>query len=265
MNQRIAVVLIFGGLAAAAAMMLHAQNTAAPPDFSGVYYPVAPFGALPDGKQKGPPPGAGKQKGPPPRPTRSAPISDGSLGRAPDAPSLKPEYMAKWQMISKSRIAGSSDYDNTAKCLPPGMPAMMSMPYGMEVMQSKDRITFFSELNDALRRVYIDGRKPTQKILDDPTYAGYSTGHWEGDTLVVDTVALRDNTFIEGFSPHSDAMTVKERIRFTGPGMLEDRITVTDPQALTKPWETVKTYRKAQPGKDELREFACPEGLGEAK
>jgi hypothetical protein len=174
--------------------------------------------------------------------------------------------MAKWQMISKSRIAGSYEYDYTAKCLPPGMPAMMNMAYGMEVMQTKDKITFFSELNDALRRVYLDGRKPSQKVLDDPTYAGYSTGHWEGDTLVVDTVALNTNTFIEGFSPHSDQMTVREHIRFNAQGLLEDRITVTDPVALTKPWETVKTYRKAVPGKtDELREFACPEGLADAK
>jgi hypothetical protein len=173
--------------------------------------------------------------------------------------------MAKWEVIRKSRIAGSPEYDNTLKCLPPGMPAMMSMAYGMEVMQTKDKITFFSELNDALRRVYLDGRKPSQKVLDDPTYAGYSTGHWEGSTLVVDTVALRDNTFIEGFSPHSDQMTVHERIRLAAPDLLEDRITVADPKALTKPWETVKTYRKAKYPNDELREFACAEGLGETK
>ncbi len=85
------------------------------------------------------------------------------------------------------------------------MPAVMSMFYGMEVMQNKDKITFFSELNDAMRRVYLDGRKPSQKVLDDPTYAGYSTGHWEGDTLVVETVAIRGDTFIEGITPHSDA------------------------------------------------------------
>ncbi len=97
-------------------------------------------------------------------------------------------------MISKSRIAGSYEYDYTAKCLPPGMPAMMGMAYGMEVMQTKDKITFFSELNDALRRVYLDGRKPSQKVLDDPTYAGYSTGHWEGDTLVVDAVRIEHKT-----------------------------------------------------------------------
>jgi hypothetical protein len=238
---------------------------ASPPDFSGVYYPVNPFGNL--SGRGGATQAGGQRQGPPPRPTQSAPLSDGSQGRSPNAPSLTPEYMAKWQMISKSRIAGSSEYDYTAKCLPPGMPAMMNMAYGMEVMQTKDKITFFSELNDALRRVYLDGRKPSQKVLNDPTYAGYSTGHWEGDTLVVDTVAIREDTFVEGFTPHSDAMTVHERIRLIEPTLLEDHITVTDPKAFTKPWETVKRYRKALPGsgKDELREFACAEGLAEAK
>ncbi len=255
----------FLGLIAGVAM-LQGQNM--PPDFSGVYYPINPFGQFRGGPAAGgPAAGARQQQGPPPKPTASAPLSDGSRGRSPDAPSLTPEYMAKWQLISKTRIAGSSEYDFTAKCLPPGMPAMMSMAYGMEVMQNKDKVTFFSELNDALRRVYLDGRKPSQKVLDDPTYAGYSTGHWEGDTLLVDTVALRDSTFIEGFTPHSDAMTVHERIRFKEPGLLEDKITVTDPKALTKPWEITKTYRRAtrESGTDELREFACPEGLSEAK
>src|ERR1700682_1054196 len=106
------------------------------PDFSGVYYPIAPFGRA-AGLAR--PAGAPRQ-GPPPRPTASAPLSDGSRGRAPDAPSLTPEYMAKWEVIRKSRMAGSSEYDNTAKCLPPGMPAMMGMAYGMEVMQTKDKV-----------------------------------------------------------------------------------------------------------------------------
>jgi hypothetical protein len=241
---------------------LSAQS--APPDFSGVYYPINPFGNFRGGPRAAAP---AQREGPPPRPTASAPLSDGSRGRTPNEPLLKPEYLAKWEMISKTRVAGSSEYDPVARCLPPGMPAMMSMAYGMEIMQNKDKITFFSELNDALRRVYLDGRTPSQKVLDDPTYAGYSTGHWEGDTLVVDTVALRDDTFIEGFTPHSDEMTVHERIRLLEPTLLEDQITVNDPKALVKPWETVKKYRKAKEkgGKDELREFACAEGLSEAK
>jgi hypothetical protein len=253
------------GLGLAAAAVLCAQ---APPDFSGVYYPVNPFGSFAGGPKKGATSSPqARPQGPPAKPTVSAPVADGSNGRRPDEPLLTPEYLAKWQMISKTLIAGSSQYDPIARCLPPGMPAVMSMFYGMEVMQNKDKITFFSELNDAMRRVYLDGRKPSQKVLDDPTYAGYSTGHWEAETLVVDTVALRDDTFIEGITPHSDAMTVKERIRLVEPTLLEDRITVTDPKALTKPWETVKTYRKAKPGTgtDELREFACAEGIADAK
>jgi len=236
-----------------------AAGTSGLPDFSGVYYPQQQ-GRGGGGRQAGAPPAA-RGGGAPPAPTQSAPVSDGSQGRSPDAPSLRPEYLARWEVMRKSRMSGSYEFDNNAKCLPPGMPAMMSMPYGMEVMQTKDKITFFSELNDALRRVYLDGRKPTQKQLDDPTYAGYSTGRWEGDTLVVETVALHPDSFIEGFTPHSEAMTVSERIRLTGPGVLEDRITVTDPKALTKPWEAVRTYRRAAAGNDELREFACAEGL----
>ena len=243
------------------AAALSAADTT-PPDFSGVYYPAPQGRGNRGGRPGGPPAARGTQ---PARPTQSAPLSDGSQGRSPDAPSLTPEYMAKWEMMRKSRIAGSYEFDNNAKCLPPGMPAMMGMAYGMEVMQTRDKITFFSELNDALRRVYLDKRTPSQDVLDDPTYAGYSTGHWEGDTLVVDTVALHPNSFIEGFTPHSDAMTVKERIRLVGPGLLEDHITVTDPKALTKPWETTRTYQKARPPKDEFREFACAEGLDHEK
>jgi hypothetical protein len=237
-----------------------AQSGVTPPDFSGVYYPYNPGRGGGGGSQAGAPP-AGAARGAPPRPTQSAPLSDGSQGRAPDAPKLTPDYLAKWELMRKSRIAGSYEYDNNARCLPPGVPAMMGMAYGMEIMQSKDRITFFSELNDALRRVYLDGRKPTARHLDDPTYAGYSTGRWEGDTLVVETVALHPDSFIEGFTPHSEEMTVSERIRFTSPGILEDQITVRDPRALTEPWRTVRTYRKALPPNDELREFACAEGL----
>jgi hypothetical protein len=233
-----------------------------PPDFSGVYTPVAAGGRGGAARGAAPAaPAAAAQRGAPAPPTRSAPTGDLSNGRQPNAPSLTPEYMAKWEIIRKSRMSGSYEYDPIANCLPPGMPHMMSMPYGMEIMQSKDRITFFSEWQDALRRVYLDGRKPTAKILNDPTYAGYSTGHWEGDTLVVDTVALHPNSFIDTSSPHSEEMTIRERIRFISPGVLENRITVTDPKALTKPWETVYNYRKATPPNDELREFACAEGL----
>jgi hypothetical protein len=228
------------------------------PSFAGVYYPAQGEGGPP----RPPPPRPGA---PLPPPTRSSPTADGSQGRPPDAPKLTPDYLAKWNVIAKSRISGSYEYDNIANCLPPGMPAMMSAAYGMEIMQDEQKITFFSEHQDALRRVYLDGRKPSQQVLSDPTYAGYSTGHWEGDTLVVDTVAITDKSFIDGSSPHSAKMTVHERIRVVEPGVLEDQITVNDPEALTEPWQAVRRYRKAAYPNDQLREFACAEGLREHK
>jgi hypothetical protein len=231
-----------------------AASPGAKPNFAGVYYAAQGEGA---------PAPARRPNEPLPPPTRSSPTSDGSQGRGPDAPKLTPEYLAKWNVIAKSRISGSYEYDNIANCLPPGVPAMMSAAYGMEIMQDEQKITFFSEHQDALRRVYLDGRKPSQRVLDDPTYAGYSTGRWEGDTLVVDTVALSVKSFIDGSSPHSDKMTVQERIRFIEPGLLENQITVNDPEALTEPWRVVRRYRKAAYPNDELREFACAEGLRE--
>ena len=231
-------------------------STATTPDFSGVYYPHRPGAGGGMGAVT-----AASSDGPPPPPSRSAPISDGSLGRLPHEPKLTPEYMAKWEVIAASLTAGSYEFDNSHNCLPPGMPSMMAMPYGMEVMQNEEKITFFGEHLDAMRRVYLDGRQPSEAALNDPTYAGYSTGRWEGDTLVVETVALTTNSYITGKTPHSDRMTVHERIRFTEPGILENRVTVRDPVALTEPWEIVYRYRKASYPNDELREFACAEGF----
>jgi hypothetical protein len=233
-------------------------SATATPNFSGVYFPYRP------NAQGGAASANERPAGPRPPPTRTGPTSDGSLGRRSTDPKLLPEYLAQWEIIAESLTAGSYEYDNIANCLPPGMPSMMSMPYGMEVMQSNDKITFFSEHQDALRRVYLDGRRPSETVLDDPTYAGYSTGRWDDDTLIIETVALSTNSYITGKTPHSAEMSIRENIRFIAPGILEDRVTVNDPQALLEPWEVVYTYRRAAYPNDELREFACAEGLGHA-
>jgi hypothetical protein len=243
--------------------LIRAQGTS-PPDFTGVYSPINPFGQAGRGRAAVPPPPAGTrgEAVPPPRPVL---VLDGREGRPDNAPKLTPEYLAKWEVIRKSRMAGSDEFDPNARCLSAGMPNMMSMTYGMEIQHTKDKITIYGELNDVYRRIFLDGRKPSQRVLDDPTFAGYSTGHWEGDTLVVDTVAIREDTLFDTFSPHSDQFTVRERIRFTSPGVLENRITSMDPIALLEPFTSVRTYRKVSPPNDELREFSCAEGLASAK
>ena len=158
---------------------------------------------------------------------------------------------------------------NSERCLvgwgwTSGTPILPNYLYNnlKQIVQTPTEVMILTEMIHDARIVRIGGKHLPSNIRK---WLGDSVGHWEGDTLVVDTVALHTSSFIEGFTPHSDAMTVKERIRFAGPDLLEDRITVTDPKALTKPWETIKSYRKAKPGNDELREFACAEGLADAK
>jgi len=244
---------------------LRAQRAPAPPpDFTGVYAPIDPFGQARARAAGPPPPAAGTSAGalPPPRPVL---VLDGREGRSANAPKLTPEYLARWEVIRKSRMAGSPEFDPNVRCVSGGMPNMMSMTYGMELQHTKDKITIYGELNDVYRRIFLDGRKPSQKVLDDPTFAGYSTGRWEGDTLVVDTVAIREDALFDSFSPHSDQFSVRERLRFTSPGILEDRITVTDPKALLEPFTSVRTYRKVSAPNDELREFSCAEGLASVK
>jgi len=239
---------------------LRAQG-APPPDFTGVYQPIDPFGQF--RRATAPPPAATSDGAlPPPRPVL---VLDGREGRPDNAPKLTPEYLAKWEVIRQSRIAGSDEFDPNARCLSAGMPSMMGMTYGMEIQHTKDKITIYGELNDVYRRIFLDGRRPSQRVLDDPTFAGYSTGHWEGDTLVVETVAIREDALFDTFSPHSDQFTVTEHIRFISPGVLEDRITATDPKALLEPFTSVRTYTKASAPNDELREFSCAEGLGSTK
>jgi hypothetical protein len=153
-------------------------------------------------------------------------------------------------------------FEPHTRCKPSGGPRQFITPGGTEfvdIPETKSIYVFDENGPQTFRVIYMDGRQHPKDLT--PSFYGHSIGHWEGDTLVVDTVALNDISFIEGFTPHSDAMTVHERIRFTGPGILEDHIVVTDPVALTKPWEVTRTYRKAAAGNDQLREFACPEGL----
>src|SRR6185503_1702928 len=127
---------------------LRAQGTPSP-DFTGVYSPIDPFGQARGGRAATPPPAPQPAAGtrgdvPPPRPVL---VLDGRAGRPADAPKLTPEYLAKWEVIRKSRMAGSDEFDPNARCLSAGMPNMMSMTYGMEVQHTKDKITMYGELN----------------------------------------------------------------------------------------------------------------------
>jgi hypothetical protein len=137
-----------------------------------------------------------------------------------------------------------------------GMPRLMANPYPQEIVVQPHQVLILKELQTQIRRIYTDGRKPKSDL--DPTYTGYSTGRWEGDTLVVETVGLRaDTVFDRTGAPHSDQMKIIERMRLRTPDVWEDEITVIDPVALTRPWVVTRTYERRPTW--EIMEYVCEE------
>jgi len=108
-----------------------------------------------------------------------------------------------------------------------------------------------------MRSIWTDGRKHPDDW--DPTFYGHSIGHWEGATLVVDTVGIKTITELRPGMPHSDQLHVIEHIHLAqgDPNTLIDDMLVEDPLALAKPWHTVLRYKRARD--QELLEFICAE------
>ncbi len=126
--------------------------------------------------------------------------------------------------------------------MPHGMPRLMESPYPIEIVQTPGRITFLHEVAHNTRRIWLSRDHPKHVAL---TFLGDSVGHWEGDTLVVDTTGLNDRTFIddEG-SSHSTQEHVVERYRKIDDGAgLELIMTVEDPVTLEHSYSYRRVYR----------------------
>ncbi len=171
-------------------------------------------------------------------------LATGYFTLSPDRalPSLKPPYDALYARRVKAENAGKPIDDVTADCLPPGMPHIMVVPYPFEIVQTPGRVLFLFEYAGQLRRIYLDGRRPTED--DDPTYYGFSSGHWEGSTLVIQTSRIRADTQ-DDFTglPHSDALVITERIHRVDHDTLQDDLTLTDPKAYARPFTVTRLYK----------------------
>jgi hypothetical protein len=121
------------------------------------------------------------------------------------------------------------------KCAPAGFPRAFTHPFPMQIVQAPGEVIMLFEWDSARHQIFTDGR-PHDTSLG-PLWMGDSIGHWEGDTLVVDTVNFNDKTWLDRVGhPHSDALHVVERIRRINHDHLRDDITFEDPKAYTKPW-----------------------------
>ncbi len=172
----------------------------------------------------------------------TSPQRDGkSLG--PNAPPLNAEYKARYDAVVASARNGKPVNDPTANCVWPGTPRIIVSPYPSEILFTPGRVTIIYEYMSQVRRIRTDGSKHPADL--DPSYNGDSIGHWEGQTLVVDTVGLRGDTMYENTGlPHSDALHLVERIHLAGKNELVDEMTFTDPKAMTKPWKADWHYKR---------------------
>lgn len=150
--------------------------------------------------------------------------------------------------------------DISRSCLPYGIPRQMAMraQYPTEIIQTPTRITLIFELHNDIRYIHLDGRKHPQGLL--PTWMGYSTGHWEGQELHVQTRAIREQGYP---NPQSRELVVDERVRVVesrdaGP-MLEWQMTLTDPRVYTEP-VVIRNYFRQYPGL-QMGEYFCTEDL----
>lgn len=141
------------------------------------------------------------------------------------------------------------------RCLPQGMPlASLFAFYPVQLLQSKDQVAILYEEQNHFRII----RMNQPHLADpEPTFFGDAVGKWEKDTLVIDTIGIRDDTTIDFLGlPHSSELHVVERMRKVDENTLESRITLEDPKAFTEKWEAVAIWKR-QPANDGIREYIC--------
>ena len=177
-------------------------------------------------------------------------------GTGLSAPELTPASAEELKKLLDLEAHNEEPATEAANCLPPGMPTIMFMPYDVEFLFTPGRVTIIQEAYMQVRRVFTDGRGHPADL--DPTFNGHSIGHWEGDTLVIDTAGLGHKTPL-GFNrlDHGPKLHVVERIHLTAPDKMEDDMTLTDPDVLAKPWQIARTYTRHRDF-DQL-EFICEE------
>jgi hypothetical protein len=146
-------------------------------------------------------------------------------------------------------------------CLPHGMPSwMLIMHNAFELLTSPGRITMIGEVDgNRMRRIYMDGRKHSED--PDLTLHGESIGHWEGDTLVIDTVAIAPQAYIAiseaAGIPNNGDMHIVERIHLAATNVLHDDMEITAPKVLTGTWKTTRIYRRYPERHYEVTEGEC--------
>jgi hypothetical protein len=166
------------------------------------------------------------------------PQINSTLGRLPP---FTARGKAEWDARVKAAKDGSPIADASSYCWPHGVPRVMNSPYPIQIIQTAGETVIVHEVAHNIRHIYMDQPHP-QSVT--PSFMGDSAGHWEGDTLVVDTVGFNDRTWIDEIGViHGRQLHVTERIRkIEGGHALENVVRIEDPEFFTEPWYARITY-----------------------
>jgi hypothetical protein len=171
-----------------------------------------------------------------------------------DVPDYTDEYAVLFEDYRAAQTRGDIEETPAANCVPSGMPSIMSQPYPIEFLFTPGKITILIEAYSQWRQIFTDGRGHPED--PDLTFNGHSIGHWEGDTLVVDSVGFTTDTALGSFGQrHSERMRIVERMRVNEEDVLEIETTVHDPVALDAPWTTTRAYGRHREWR--LAEYIC--------
>jgi hypothetical protein len=199
-------------------------------------------------------------------------------GPAPRTPGGKPDFTGVWyaqrtvdagkpqplpwaEKAFEDRVANNAKDSPGAHCLTRGVTAAGALfPY--EIVQTPARLVMlFEDDIPSHRTVYLDGRRHPKD--PNPNWMGHSIGHWEGDTLVIDTIGFNDKTWLDPQGhPHTEKLHVTERLRRPDLGHLEIEFTLEDPGAYASPW-VIQRVADLDPN-DEIGEYVCNEGERDA-
>jgi hypothetical protein len=172
---------------------------------------------------------------------------------------MKPEEvpLQPWAAeLLQQRIDAKGTASPMAYCKPTGVPWINSLPLPYKIVQTPRLILILYEESTVFRQIFLDGRKPVEDAV--PRWMGYSTGRWESDELVVETVGLTDQSWLDGMGhPHSDRLRLIERFRRRDAGHLDIEVTVDDPGAYTRP--ITYTIQTTAVPEDDLFEYFCTE------
>ena len=138
--------------------------------------------------------------------------------------------------------------------MPQGVPRINAAPSPWKIIQTPGLVAILYETFNFWRQVFLDGRELGEDFT--PSWFGYSTGKWEGDTLIVDTRGFNGKAWIDQAGrPTTEALHVTERFQRKDVGHMEVQITVDDPKAYTKPWTVTEKFNLVTNG--DLLEFIC--------